>query len=155
MTLADEQVLENLFQLYLYDLSSCTKFQISENGKFDFDPKIIKAYFTQPHHYPYFIAFSGKIAGFALVRRYPYDAALLDMGQFFVFGSHKRCGVGKAAFQLCLKAYPGQWQIRVLQENLPAKEFWQNTVSEQTGGIYDTVTADYQGKNMLFIRFCI
>lgn len=43
---ADERVLQNLFQLYLHDMSRYAKFQISKTGKFDFDPEIITAYFN-------------------------------------------------------------------------------------------------------------
>ena len=153
MTTPDEQVLENLFQLYLHDMSRYTRFQISEHGIFNSDPEIIKAYFNQPQHYPYFIKCGDDLAGFALVRRYPYDSNLIDMGQFFVLGAYKRTGVGRAAFQLCLKAHVGQWLIRVLPENLAAKEFWRNVVSEQTRGLFDTTSSDYQGKSMLFISF--
>ena len=136
MTAADEPILEHLFQLYLHDMSHYAKFQISENGKFDFDTEIIKAYFNKPDHFPYFIRCDGALAGFALIRRYPYAPCLIDMGQFFILGSHQRLGIGNAAFQLCIGAHAGQWQIRVLSENLPAKEFWRNVVSQQTEGKY-------------------
>ena len=149
----DEQLLENLFQLYLHDMSYYAKFRISENGKFTFNPEILKAYFNQPHHYPYFIMHGGELAGFALIRRYPDDQDLLDMGQFFVLNSYKRTGVGKAAFQLCLEAHRGQWQVRILPENFAAKEFWRNAISEQTGGVYSTTQSNYQGNTMLFISF--
>ncbi|GAB3516324.1 hypothetical protein [Photobacterium alginatilyticum] len=45
-------------------------------------------------HYPYFIYVDSELAGFALVRRYPSNPAIYDMGQFFVLRKFKGQGVG-------------------------------------------------------------
>ncbi len=153
ITLADKAILANMFQLYLYEMSKYIGFDISEEGTFDYDPDIITAYFHKPQHYPYFIINDNKLAGFALVRNYPDNTCLIDMGQFFVLGSHMRQGVGRAAFDLCLKAHKGQWQVRVLPNNLAAQKFWKRAVSELTNDSFKVETSGYQGKDMTFITF--
>ncbi|GHB36682.1 hypothetical protein GCM10007094_27890 [Pseudovibrio japonicus] len=153
ITLGDKPILENLFQLYLYEMSKSVGFDISEAGTFDYDPDIVEAYFNKSQHHPYFIISNGKLAGFALVRNYPDTTDLLDMGQFFVLGSFMRQGVGRAAFDLCLKAHTGRWQVRVLPDNVAAQKFWKRTVSELTDDTYTMDSLDYQGKEMIFLSF--
>ncbi|KZL16743.1 hypothetical protein PsAD2_03360 [Pseudovibrio axinellae] len=153
ITLADKPILVSLFQLYLYEMSKSVGLEVADNGKFDYDPEIINAYFNRPEHHPYFILHNNRLAGFALVRRYPHDTRLIDMGQFFVLRAHMRQGVGRAAFDLCVRAHAGQWQVRVLPENVPAQTFWKSAVSELTGGTYAHETSSYQGKDMIFITF--
>ncbi|WP_208989866.1 GNAT family N-acetyltransferase [Pseudovibrio brasiliensis] len=105
MTQADVPALMNLFQLYLYDMSKYMHWPISEGGRFEFDENIVLAYFQQADHHPYFIMSGNEIAGFALVRHYPYDAELIDMGQFFILGKFKRQGLGQAALKACLQRH--------------------------------------------------
>lgn len=69
-------------QLYLHDMSVFTKLGVSSHGKYEFDQEIIDVYFQEAQHFPYFINCEGEIAGFALVRQYPYDRDLLNLDQF-------------------------------------------------------------------------
>jgi len=153
MTQADVPALMNLFQLYLYDMSKYMHWPISEEGRFEFDENIVHAYFRQADHHPYFIMSGSKIAGFALVRRYPYDANLIDMGQFFILGKFKRQRLGQAALKACLQRHPGDWQVRVLPKNTGALSFWTKTITALTNDTHQTSTGDYQGTAMTFIHF--
>lgn len=151
--LTDLPVLKNIFQLYLYDMSKFVELELSNDGKFDFDQNIIDAYFKEPQHYPYFIIHDEKVAGFALIRQYPHDMDVIDMGQFFVLGQHTRQNIGQNALEICLKRHPGHWQIRVLQKNIIAQKFWKKAVSNLTNDTYKTQISDHQGTAMTFISF--
>ncbi|WP_109315366.1 GNAT family N-acetyltransferase [Pseudovibrio ascidiaceicola] len=153
MTLADVPVLTNLFQLYLYDMSKYMHWPVSAAGGFEFDENIVLAYFHEAGHHPYFIMQAGEIAGFALVRQYPYDATLIDMGQFFVLGKFTRQRLGQEALKTCLKLHPGDWQVRVLSKNAGALAFWTKTISELTNATHRTCSGDYQGTEMTFLHF--
>ncbi|WNZ53954.1 GNAT family N-acetyltransferase (plasmid) [Microbulbifer sp. MKSA007] len=153
MIQADVPALMNLFQLYLYDMSKYMHWPISKEGRFEFDENIVLAYFQQADHHPYFIMSSSEIAGFALVRRYPYDADLIDMGQFFILGKFKRQGLGQAALRACLQRHPGDWQVRVLPQNAGAQSFWTKTIAALTNSAHHISTGDYQGTEMTFIHF--
>jgi predicted acetyltransferase len=142
-----------MFQLYLHDMSEFTKLGVAGDGKYEFDQEIIEAYFREAQHFPYFILHENDIAGFALVRKYPYDKSVLDMGQFFVLRKHARKGVGQRAFELCLQKHPGEWQVRILPQNLPAQSFWKATISKLTGNEFSSRTADYQVHKMNFLSF--
>ncbi|KZL24072.1 GNAT family N-acetyltransferase [Pseudovibrio sp. Ad37] len=153
MVLADMPVLKNMFQLYLYDMSKYMHWPVSASGGFEFDENIVLAYFREAAHHPYFIMQAGEIAGFALVRQYPYDTTLIDMGQFFVLGKFTRQGLGQAALKACLKLHPGDWQVRVLPKNTGALAFWTKTISDLTNAAYETRSSDYQGTEMTFLHF--
>ena len=150
---ADMNTLENMFQLYLCEMSRYGKWAIEPDGLFKFDENILKDYFNQPHHYPYFIMVDGELSGFSLVRPYPYRKTIIDMGQFFVLPKFARLGIGKAAFKLTLDKHPGDWQVRVLPVNLSALKFWEKTIEEITDKKYLKSTDDYQGSDMKFFHF--
>ncbi|KZK76072.1 hypothetical protein PsAD13_05510 [Pseudovibrio sp. Ad13] len=153
MVLADVPVLKNMFQLYLYDMSKYMHWPVSASGGFEFDENIVLAYFREADHHPYYIMQAGEIAGFALVRQYPYDTTLIDMGQFFVLGKFTRQGLGHEALKACLKLHPGDWQVRVLPKNTGALAFWTKTISELTHASHTTRSGDYQGTEMTFLHF--
>lgn len=70
---ADRQILENLFQYYLYDMSQFAGWPISENGAYTYPEDFLPPYWEDADHYPYFIVCDGEIAGFSLVRPAPID----------------------------------------------------------------------------------
>ena len=143
----------NMFQLYLYDMSKFTKWGLAQNGKFEIDESIVDTYFQKPDHHPYFIMYDDEIAGFALVRRFPQSKEINEIGQFFVLGKYAKQGIGKVAFNLCLKAHPGKWQVRVLPENRHAHKFWESVISDSTDNNYDLDIADYEGTARYFFKF--
>lgn len=114
---------------------------------------LLKDYFTLDHHAPYWITVDEEHAGFVLVRAYPDDPSLMEIGQFFVANAHVRKGVGAAAFRLALAAHPGNWQIRVLPDNQRAVRFWEKNIRQPVGNDFTCEIASYQSKNMQFYRF--
>lgn len=146
-------VLENIFQYYIYDMSEYMEWSPNEEGKFAYNPSSLDAYWEADDHIPYFIYVGAELAGFALIRRYPSDTSTYDVAQFFVLRKFKGKGVGKKALALIVKSFPGQWQIRVLIENVAALNFWQSAVSNIVGDDY-TLSKDLDVDLLMhFIRF--
>lgn len=104
-------------------------------------------------HYPYFISVDSELAGFALVRRYPSNPAIYDMGQFFVLRKFKGKGIGKQALKSVLERFPGRWQIRVMVENTAALGFWAAAVSSVVGTEYTLSLQNDVDLMMNFIQF--
>ncbi len=146
-------VVENLFQYYVYDMSEFMGWSPNESGIYSFPSSLLDAYWAQNDHYPYFIFVGTELAGFALVRKYPSNTAIYDIGQFFVLRKFKGQGIGKNALERVLKAFPGQWQIRVLVENTGALRFWTSAVSSVVGCEYTLSLQNDVDLMMNFIRF--
>lgn len=117
----DQLLIHHLFQFYLYEIATEAKssinLKIGENGLFEYDKTVIDDYFNKAKHYPYLIEVSHEVAGFSLIRHYPSNPNVIEMGQFFILGKFAGQGVGKQAFLQSLKRHPGSWQVRVLPNN--------------------------------------
>ena len=99
------------------------------------------------------LLFSGGVAGFSLIRKYPGDDECFDMGQFFVLRKFKRTGIGEQAFRLSVSKHPGKWIIRVLPNNIGAKKFWLKVIKSVANTEVVKKTELYKTTEMEFIRF--
>ncbi|MFD2178879.1 GNAT family N-acetyltransferase [Veronia pacifica] len=129
-------VFENLFQYYRYDMSEFLGLAPDDHGLYVTRSSQFDVYWKMPDHHPFFIYADGNLAGFILIRRYPARPELFDIDQFFILRRFKGQGVGKAAFKQAITLFPGQWQVRVLRENINALRFWSKAVAEATSGIF-------------------
>lgn len=153
ISLTQRQILENLFNYYIYDLSDLFNATLGEGGIYRYNHKQIDIYWQAPDHFPYFIYNEDSIAGFALIRRYPPMPAHFDVEQFFVLKQHRRQGVAKRAIKRIFTQHPGIWITRVMPNNLPAVSFWETVIKEQTENNYEK-TEKLEGQNdTIFFEF--
>lgn len=148
-----ENDLANWFQLYLYEMAAETGWFPGADGRFTYPDNLLTDYFMLDHHTPYWITVDDERAGFVLVRVYPDDPSLMEIGQFFVANAHVGKGVGASAFRLALAAHPGNWQIRVLPNNQRAIRFWENNIRQIVSHEFTCETACYHSTIMRFYRF--
>ena len=158
LTKADDwSVIANMFQYYIYNMSEYTGFSPDANGSYAVDEKItgLYDYWKLADHYPFLIEADGEIAGFSLMRKFPENPEIYDIGQFFILRKFKGKGVGKKSFELSVKMFPGKWQTRVLLNNSGAKIFWTKVISGISKETPTTSIEKYKGKEMEFIYFSI
>jgi predicted acetyltransferase len=101
---------------------------------------MLNDYWELPDHCPLLIRCDQQLSGFSLVRRYPPDPDVYDMGQFYVADEHKGQGIGRRAFQQTLARFPGRWLVRVLPANTRAFAFWNRVIDELTEGNFTLTT---------------
>ena len=135
-TSADSELLSNLLELYIHDLSDVfPNIEIGADGRFGYDK--LALYWTEPERrFPFLIRFEGRVAGFALATRgspATDDPNVLDIAEFFVIRRHRRSKVGQKAAVLLWKRLPGKWIVRVSAGNLGALPFWTKVIAEFTG----------------------
>ncbi|MDO6704987.1 GNAT family N-acetyltransferase [Photobacterium sp. 1_MG-2023] len=150
---SERPVLENLFSFYMYELSAFIPLKLNAHGHYVANPKHLDPYWQVPDHTPYWIVCDGELAGFALVRKYPDHPAVYDMDQFFILRKFHGKGIGMRAFQALISRHPGQWQIRVLQENHAALSFWRKTVTRLVGQSFSLRLETDVDLEMHFFRF--
>lgn len=135
-------------------MSQYTLWSIGESGNIPFDSTILDPYFLKDDHYPYLIMVDNEIAGFFLIRKYPYDSSYIDVGQFFILRKFKGKGVGISALKIGRELYPGKWLIRVLENNSGAREFWLKAIEKTNPGNFEITRELYENRvSMDFIRF--
>ena len=110
-------------------------------------------YWQRDDHEPYLILCDGELAGFSLLRRYPGDASLWDIGQFFVLRKFKRRRIGREAFRLSVSGKPGRWLTRVVIGNEGALKFWRRVIGEITDETYALAEEIDIDAKMHFIRY--
>lgn len=124
-------ILDNLFQLYAYDFSDFHDVEIGANGRFVYTN--LPLYWSEPGRHPFLIWVDGALAGFALVKRGSEISgaeAVWDMAEFFILRSYRNRGIGTRIAHEMWSRFPGQWEVRVLQANGLAQQFWTHAISE-------------------------
>ena len=64
------------------------------------------------------------------------------MAQFFVMRGYRREGVGRTAATILFDRHPGPWEVRVIEENLPAEAFWRSVIERYTSGAFKVSEID-------------
>ncbi|RST60645.1 GNAT family N-acetyltransferase [Siminovitchia terrae] len=127
--------LRHLLELYNYEFSEFTNDDVNEFGLYDY--KYLDNYWNEPTRFPFFIKVDGKYAGFALIRKVTTDTGIYySMAEFIVMKKYRKMGVGKTASFILFNKYKVDWQVSVIQENNPAKEFWKKSICNYTNGHY-------------------
>lgn len=128
-----EPVLDNLLQLYQHDFSEIISLDVDGSGRFQYAG--LPLYWSDTGRFPFLAVADGRWAGFVLVRR-ESDASGLevsDIAEFFVLRGFRRHGVGTRLAHLAFERFAGAWQVRVMESNSAACEFWQQAIESFTG----------------------
>ncbi|MBV9156807.1 MAG: GNAT family N-acetyltransferase [Acidobacteriaceae bacterium] len=128
---ADQQsVVANLLELYIHDFTEFLHVELGPDGRFAYTD--LPLYWSEPDRYPFLIKVEGELAGLALVKKGRSEISsevVWDVGEFFVVRGYRRKGIGaKAAHELWTRL-PGSWEVRVMQSNRAALNFWQHAVN--------------------------
>jgi predicted acetyltransferase len=131
---ADESVLANLLELYIYDFSDLLKLDLSAAGRFGY--KKLPLYWQDPLRRPFLIQVDGQLAGFVLIKRgseVKEAAEVWDMAEFFIMHRYRHRGIGTRVAHEVLRRFPGLWEIRVMEVNKPAYQFWRIAIAAFLG----------------------
>ncbi|MGO4110820.1 GNAT family N-acetyltransferase [Paenibacillus sp. YAF4_2] len=140
-------IMRNLMELYQYDTSIYEEEHdndVNEYGLFDY--KYLDHYWTEEGRYPFFVVYSGKLAGFVLVREIKGEATF-SVAEVFILRKYRGQGLGKQAATTVFKRFKGKWVVAWLENNLPAQAFWIKTIAEYSGDNFTETTS--QGKPAL------
>ncbi|MES1186409.1 MAG: GNAT family N-acetyltransferase [Myxococcales bacterium] len=128
----DGELLANLLELYIHDLSPFfPQVRIGENGRFGY-PRLPSYLDGGSDRFARIIEVDGRPAGFVLAQRgspVSEDPAVLDIAEFFVLRSCRGQGVGRRAAHALWEQRPGTWTIRVSPRNPAALGFWETAVA--------------------------
>ncbi len=133
-TREQEPILSNLLQLYMHDFSEMIPLHVDGDGRFHYPD--LDLYWSESGRFPFLAAVDGTWAGFALVRQQTPAVggeAHWDMAEFFVLRGYRRHGAGTRFAHLAFERFPGRLQIRVMESNSAACQFWQQAIESFTG----------------------
>lgn len=140
VSIEQKSVLRNLLELYIYDFTEFSPFDIDSHGLYGY--KYLDYYWTEEGRHPFIFYIDGKIAGFVLIRRYYVDDLNDDsysIAEFFVMMKYRGQGVGKKVAFHMFNLFPGLWEVAQLKENEPAQVFWRKVIHDFTQGDFEEI----------------
>jgi len=158
-------IINNLYPLYLHDLSEIWGWAPNKYGVFEDDEtmslheqnKVFDIWWSKPSVlFPYLIKVEGIPAGFALVATPPYTphGSEFYLNEFFILRSFRGQGVAETAAVQVFDNHQGTWELQTNPEetNKRAQSFWRRTIHHYTAQNYEEETIDTtnDGKKMIF-----
>ncbi len=129
----NKELLENLLQLYLHDISYYFPMEfIEEKGLYNC-PFDINKFFNSATNIAFFIKESDKLVGFIFLE-ITDDLNIID--EMFILNQKKGKGIGKKAVFQIFDKHKNNWLIRSLPCSKPAENFWNKTIKEYTKDNY-------------------
>ena len=149
-----EPILANLLELYAHDFSEFSPLELGADGRFGY--KKLRLYWIESDRHPFLVRVDGKLAGFVLVKRgseVSGDENVWDMAEFFIARGYRRRRIGmKVAFEVW-RRFSGRWEIRVMESNTKAREFWERAITGFIGEVIFSVRIEKGGKSWHLFSF--
>jgi predicted acetyltransferase len=124
-------VLQNLGQLYRYDLAAAYQHLPNLDGTFNnrrLDRFLAEA---DPDRYAWLIMVAGQLGGFVMTA--PAADGGTSIADFFVVRTLRRTGVGRNAAHQVIALFPGRWSIAFQRYNPGAEPFWTGVATNLVG----------------------
>ncbi|MEC0240371.1 GNAT family N-acetyltransferase [Paenibacillus dokdonensis] len=138
---ATKFIVNNLYPLYLHDLSEIWGWKPNKYGVYEDDDtltlkdqnKVFDIWWEKPGVlYPYLIRVEDIPAGFALVATPPYTphASEFFLNEFFMLRPFRGKGMAEAAAVQVFNSHIGAWEIQTnpTDTNKRAQSFWRKTI---------------------------
>jgi predicted acetyltransferase len=140
-------LLQNLLQYYVHDMAQWFAVDTQPDGSYFYDTSLLWEKYDV-----YLVKAGDSIAGFAMVGL-AADIAGSDMHEFFVIRRFRRTGIGAGMAEKLFALHPGEWLIRVLDDNAPAVPFWRATVAGYSSGAGTEELRIVNGRSWRYFRF--
>lgn len=128
---SDRNLVRHLMELYQYDFSEFDGQDLDEHGCFGYGD--LDYFWFEPTHAVFLVTVDEKLAGFVLI-----DNEVVVTGnersvtEFFIMRKYRRQGVGKQVAIEVFRRLPAKWEVRVIEQNSPAQDFWRGVIAEYT-----------------------
>lgn len=149
-----EPILAQLLELYAHDFSEFYEIEIGPEGRFGY--RSLPLYWSEPGRHAFLARVEGKLAGLVLVKRgseVSGKETVWDMAEFFVLRGYRRRGIGTQIAHEVWRRFPGAWEVRVVESNVSAHNFWVRAISSLTGTAVDPLRIEIDGKGWKLFSF--
>ena len=149
-----QSILANLLELYAHDFSEFNDIEVRADGRFGYSS--LPLYWSESGRFPFLTRVDGELAGFVLVKKgsdVSGNENVWDMAEFFVLRGYRRRGVGTRVAHEVWKRFPGPWEVRVMESNVPAQEFWARAIATFTGEAIKAARVEKDGKCWTLFSF--
>lgn len=133
----DFAALEQLLELYQYELSDLWPQDLDAQGRYGYD---LSRHRLGERFFAHVALDDAHYVGLALVA--PAIVTRAEgwwMEQFFVLKRHRRAGVGLALARHVFQSHPGAWEVGQMPANVAAQAFWRRVVARITDAQFTEV----------------
>ncbi len=149
-----QPILANLLELYAHDFSELHEVELGPDGRFGY--RSLPLYWQESSRYPFLVRCNGRLAGLVLVKRgseFSLDDTVWDMAEFFVIRGYRRQGLGTEIVRQVWRRFPGRWEVRVMEANHSACQFWKRAIAEFTAEAIEPMQIEKEGKRWYLFSF--
>lgn len=134
-------MLSNLMQKYLYEMSRYYDLPMDEDGNYPY--KYLPLYFTDETRRAYFFYNETDMIGFALINAHSFTGERIDncIAEFTIFPAFRGRGYGLEAAAALKEKRSGPWQLKYSTKNAVGARLWQR-VKEEYGGTEQKLEGD-------------
>lgn len=120
----DKELLYNLLQKYLYEMTNFYDDDIDDKGNYSY--KYFEEYFIDKTRKAIFIINDENIVGFVLLNKYSYLDGTPDnvISEFLILPKFRKKHLAREAVKLLFEQYSGSWEIKYNNQNIPASQLW-------------------------------
>lgn len=128
---SDRTLIRRMMEFYIYDFSQYEDLDLNEHGIYGHDK--LDYFWFEPGRTAFLVTVNEKLAGFVLVdEEVLIEGNERSMAEFFVMKKYRRHGVGRHSAVEVFNRLPAKWEVRVIENNEPAKAFWKRVIGEYT-----------------------
>jgi predicted acetyltransferase len=158
-TRKQKPILADLLQLYIEEFSAFVSVPVGVDGRFVY--KKLPLYWTDRDRHPFLIRVGKEWAGFVFVKQgseissaeNTRDQACWDMAEFFILDRFRRRGLGSNVAHAVWRAFPGRWEVRVMEWHKAAHAFWSEAIASFVGREVSSVAIESHGRTWRIFRF--
>jgi len=140
--------------LYAHDFSEFLPLELGADGRFGY--RNLPLYWRELGRHPLLVRVDGKLAGLVLVKRgSEIDGSenVWDMAEFFIVRAYRRRRIGQDVAKQVWRRFRGPWEVRVMEANQAALEFWERAISAFAGEATASVSIEKGGNRWRVFSF--
>lgn len=132
----DRELLWNINQKYLYEMTSFYDDPMDNNGNYHYGH--FDEYFSDSKRVAYFIYNDEILVGFAMLCPYSNINQNPDytMAEFTIFPSFRRKHFALDVAKMIIDKHPGKWEIKYNERNDGAKKLWNAVAAPYVPNVY-------------------
>ncbi len=157
-TRSHKSILADLLQLYIEEFSAFVTVPVGLDGRFVY--KNLPSYLTEPAVILFSSASARNGPALSLSTRFrslrpqsSREENCWDMAEFFVLDKYRRRGLGSNVAHAVWRAFPGRWEVRVMEWHKAAHVFWSESIAGFAGRKVASTPIEAHGRKWRVFAF--
>ena len=126
-------ILENLFQLYIHDISKELPWDCDDSGIFE--AYSLSEWMQNKDNFGYLVYVEDKLAGFVMVDKefkvLKNQAKSYNLSEIFILNNYKGKGLASRVVKQIFDIHKGNWECRPVPKSISALTFWEKVFANK------------------------